>query len=128
MELIKILGICFATTLFCIVLKNKNDELCFLTAVCGGIMILICIIKSTSAYLIDVRNFLSGLSIDTTAFTVALKALSISYLCQFAADLCRDFNQTSIGSKVELAGKCLILILCAPLIVQITKIAAGYIG
>ncbi|MEE1277947.1 MAG: SpoIIIAC/SpoIIIAD family protein, partial [Acutalibacteraceae bacterium] len=58
----------------------------------------------------------------------ALKALGICYITQFAADVCRDFGQTALASKAELAGKCAIFLLSLPLVTSIVEIAVNMIG
>lgn len=39
-----------------------------------------------------------------------LKALGVAYVAMFSSQLCRDFGQNSIGDKIELGGKVVILI------------------
>ena len=49
------------------------------------------------------------------AFAVILKALGVAFVCETAADICRDMGQTAIASKIELAGKLEIVALAIPL-------------
>ena len=41
--------------------------------------------------------------------TTAFKVVGISYLAGFAADICRDSGESALASKVEFAGKVLII-------------------
>ena len=43
--------------------------------------------------------------------TIILKVIGISYVVEFAASVCKDSGESAIASKVEFAGKCIILVL-----------------
>lgn len=61
-------------------------------------------------------------------FSVAVKALGISYITGFAADTCRDFGQTALASKAEFAGRCAIFVLCVPPAVSVLEAALKFSG
>ena len=42
---------------------------------------------------------------------VILKIIGISYVVEFAVNVCKDSGESAIASKLELAGKCIILVL-----------------
>ena len=67
-------------------------------------------------------------NLDNSVFKAVLKALGLCYITNFASDTCRDFGQTSLASKVELAGKISIVILTLPLINSILSVALELIG
>lgn len=54
--------------------------------------------------------------------SVLMKAIGISLVTSSAVDICRDSGETAIASKVELLGKCEILVLSLPLIRDITEL------
>ena len=56
---------------------------------------------------------------------ILLKVFGISLTIETVSDICRDQGETSIASKVELAGKAEILILCIPLIQRVLEIIKG---
>ena len=54
--------------------------------------------------------------------TLLMKTVGISLLTATAADICRDSGESAIASKVELVGKCEILLLSLPLLKDITEL------
>ena len=42
-------------------------------------------------------------------FVILLKITGIAYLSEFASNICKDSGETAVASKVELAGKILII-------------------
>jgi stage III sporulation protein AD len=47
---------------------------------------------------------------------ILLKIIGISYLVEFGAQVCRDAGEGAIASKIELAGKVMILVMAVPII------------
>lgn len=56
-------------------------------------------------------------------FAVAVKALGIALVCQLAAEICRDCGETSVGSRIELAGKGAIIIISLPVLKNLVTFA-----
>ena len=51
--------------------------------------------------------------------TILFKAVGICLLTQLAGDVCRDSGESSIASKIELAGRAAILLTAMPLIQEV---------
>ena len=60
---------------------------------------------------------LTGLTGDYAA--ILFKAVGICLLTQLAGDVCRDSGESSIASKIELAGRAAILLTAMPLIQEV---------
>ena len=61
----------------------------------------------------DILMAYSGL--DREYLTILFKALGICWLTQFASDICRDCNETTIASAAEIFGKIQLVLLSLPL-------------
>lgn len=57
-------------------------------------------------------------------FNVLLKGLGVALLTQIGAEFCRDNNENTLASRLELAGKLEILVISMPLIKSIIEV--GY--
>ena len=55
-------------------------------------------------------------------FPIIIKVLSIAYITEFTAQLCKDSGETSIASKVELAGKIVIFCVAIPVFISILNL------
>ena len=65
--------------------------------------------------------------ISSELFTIIIKSVGISYMTVFTSDLCKDFGQNSLCSKVEMAGKISVIIIASPLIIKIIEITSELI-
>ena len=69
---------------------------------------------------------LSG--IDSELLVTVIKAMGVCYITGFASDICRDFGQTSLAGKIELAGKITVVLINVPTIKIIINTAVELIG
>lgn len=56
-----------------------------------------------------------------------LKIIGIAYIAEFGAQLTKDAGQVAIASKIELAGKILILVMAVPILTVIIETILGLI-
>jgi stage III sporulation protein AD len=52
-------------------------------------------------------------------FTSVLKITGIAYISEFGAEICRDAGEGAIASKIEMAGKVIIIALAIPVITSL---------
>lgn len=118
MEITKIVCIGVAGAVLTVMLKKYNPEISLVTALATGVVILI-IILSRAAPVIDVLKRIAGISgIDNGYIQTVLKVIAISYISEFGVQLCTDAGVSSVASKIELAGKVLVMAVSAPIFLQ----------
>ena len=108
----KALALLLLSAALVLTIGAQKAEMGFLLSLAIGAVIILQLIFWVLPYVDTLDSAFRRTGGATIYFTVALKALGISYLTGFAADTCRDFGQTALASKAELAGKCAIFILC----------------
>lgn len=64
--------------------------------------------------LFDTIESYSG--IPGTYIQILLKLVGISFLCEFAANVCKDAGQATMAKQVEMAGKLSILVVSLPIL------------
>jgi len=51
-----------------------------------------------------------------------LRVIGVAYLAEFGSQICRDAGEGAIASKVELAGKVLIMVLAVPVVTAVVEV------
>ncbi len=128
MDITAVLGICIVAAALITLLKNYKSEYALLVAFCAGAVVLLSLVFDISRLLVQLRSSIAEMGLNTSYFSVALKALGICVITGFVADLCRDAGQSSLASKAELAGRCAIFVLSVPLLLSILETAGKLIG
>ena len=55
-----------------------------------------------------------------------LKIIGIAYIAEFGAQITKDAGQGAIASKIELAGKILILVMAIPILTVVMKLFSDF--
>ncbi|WP_125152254.1 stage III sporulation protein AD [Clostridium rectalis] len=121
MEIIKVVSFAFAALFIVLIVKDRREDLAIQISMAAGILIFLFMISKIAT----VMNLLQQLSlkanIDFVYLTTVFKILGIAYLASFCSEICKDAGQSSIASKVEFAGKILILVLAIPILMAVLQ-------
>ena len=115
LDILKILGIGLLVVILSIVFKELQKEYSVMIMIAGGIIITLWGLARIYPVVDYIRELTDSSNISEY-FSVILKVLGISFLVQTGADICRDFGEASIASKIEFAGKAVILVIVLPVL------------
>ena len=65
--------------------------------------------------------------VDKNFLILILKITGIAYIVEFGKNVCQDAGQTAIGTKLEIAGKVIIVTLSLPLISALVNVLTGLV-
>ncbi|MEK4565576.1 stage III sporulation protein AD [Alkalihalobacillus sp. FSL R5-0424] len=116
MDIIQIVGIGLIATFLALVVREQKPIFAFLITLFAGVMIFLFVVDE----LIKIIHLLEGIAKDANVHIMylqtILKIIGIAYIAEFGAQIAQDAGQASMASKIELAGKILILVLAIPII------------
>ena len=121
MDILKILALCLIGAVLALILKQHRPEYAFIISVASAVMVLSVLISKLLPAMEEIKLLISRSGIDSQYFITAIKAMFIAYLTEFVANTCRDFGQSSLASKAELAGRASIFIISIPLLSTVLK-------
>jgi len=122
MELIKILGIGLIASIAILVVKQIKPEVAMVITIASSLIILLLLVEMLASVtqIFDILVLKTG--IDKDLFSSILKIIGIGYITEFSANICVDSGSSSIGDKILLAGKVVILVLSLPIITSLINI------
>lgn len=126
-----ILGICIIAvtgSILVLTLKQSVPQLALLLTLSVGVIILISVLSFLPIITDKITQLMSQTGVNSKYISVLIKALGICFICQFASDICKDAGQSALASKVELAGKIMILISALPLIEEVLNTATALLS
>lgn len=116
MTIVKIVGIGFLTLVLSLVLKEYKKEYAIYCALIGGMIIL----AASFGTIKEIVNFLNkiseGTSYNSEFIGLLLKITGIAILVEYATSICKDSGETAIASKIDFAGKIIIISMSIPII------------
>lgn len=116
MEIIQVVGLALIATVLILVIKEQKPMFAFLIAAATGVVIFMLLIGKIGAVIEVLKRLAEKSGMESIYLKTVLKIIGIAYIAEFGAQIVRDAGQESIASKIELAGKVLILVLAIPII------------
>ena len=128
MNTISIIGAVLVIAVLSVTLKRYAPEYAIMVNIIAGAIILSIIMAEFIPAASQIKELISSAKLSKDYAAILFKSLGICFLTQFASDACRDAEENSLATKVELTGKISILIISLPLFEKITKTAISLIG
>ena len=125
MKISVIIGIALIAMILCVLLKGYRPEYSVFLSLTAGILILLMTLDALVPVMETLTELIEISGQGRETFTILLKALGVCFITQLASDACKDAGEGAIASKVELAGKVVILLLAMPLFEQIIGVATS---
>ncbi len=122
MDILKIVGVGVVTTIAFLLVKQVKSDFAILIAMAGSVVMIIMILSSLSGVVQYFNEIVERTGINKTIYLTILKIIGVGYLTEFAANICSDAGTVSIGSKIILGGKIVILCLSLPIITSLIDI------
>lgn len=127
MEILQIAGIAVSGMIIVSLVRTFKPEFAIYIVIATVIVILILCVTQLTAVFQFLKSVYDDMSYGKEYFPIIIKVLVVAYLADFTAQLCNDAGETSIGSKVELAGKIIIFYLSLPILVSILELVNSMI-
>lgn len=122
LEIAQIAGLGIVSAVIIIILKAQRPEIAVQISIVTGIIIFLLLLSKLSAILDMLQVFSDKANINPVYFSTVLKIIGIAYIAEFGAEVCRDAGETSISSKIELAGKVIIVVLAVPIVTSLLEL------
>lgn len=116
MNITQIIAIAFIATFIVLLLKQYKPEYATFVSIIAGIIILVFVTNRITNIIELIETLIEDVGINKEFFKILLKITGIAYLIEFASNVCKDAGESAIASKVELAGKILIVAVSIPII------------
>lgn len=99
-----------------IIIKKDKPEFAVLIIILVSFIIAIRVMGVLGNAVDELRRWESILGGDAAYISLLLKIIGITYICDFAANLCKDSGYAALSSHIELFGKITIMVAGFPII------------
>jgi stage III sporulation protein AD len=125
MDIIQIIGIGIISVVIISVLKAGRPDTALMVAIAAGLLILTLTTFKLNSVITILDNLGRKASIGGEYTGILLKIIGIAYLVEFGGEICKDAGESSIASKIELAGKVFIIVIAAPIFTTLLQYIVG---
>jgi stage III sporulation protein AD len=121
LDIAKIVGIGLLAGILINLLRQHRPELALQLSLAAGAMLMLLVI-SRVIQVVDVLQTLGAKAkLDQQHMGAVLKIIGIAYVADFGSQVLQDAGEKAVASKVEMAGKVLIMLLAVPIILAIAE-------
>ena len=121
MDVLKIAAFAVSGVFLAMLLKQTKPEYSVFLSMAVCIVIFLYLLSGLSTVLGYLKQLQAQVHIDGTYLDTILKMLGITYITQFASDLCRDAGYSAISSQMELFARVSVLFLSFPVLLALVE-------
>ena len=99
-----------------IIIKKDKPEYATLIILLVGFLIALKVVGALDGMLAEIESWSRLLQENVIYVNLLLKLIGITYICEFAANLCKDAGYATLSSHVELFGKVTIMVAGLPVL------------
>ncbi len=108
-------------------LKSYKPEYGMLISLGTCICIFVYLITKLEIVLDYIDRIESTLNIDRSYIRLLLKMMGITYVAQFASEVCKDAGYQAVSSQIEMFGKISILFVSMPILLALLQTVGEYL-
>ena len=123
--MIQIVGLGLIATVLILIVREQKPMFAFLLAAFTGLFIFLYVIGKIEAVIGVLGQLADRSGIPSIYLKTILKIIGIAYIAEFGSQIVRDAGQEGVASKIEFAGKILILAMAVPIISVIVETVLG---
>ena len=127
MDILKIVGLGISATAFAVFIKRQRPELALILSLLTGTAILIFGFPYLKTVIHMFQDIAGQVGLKSGHIKLILKVIGIAYIAQFGSEICRDAGETSTASKIELAGKIIIMAISMPAVYSFIEVVSKMI-
>lgn len=116
MDIFNIIGFSIVSLILILTIKEQKKDIAILLALASGTILLVFTVTKLDNIVQMLNKLIESSGINKEFFYIIIKVIGISYIIEFAKNICIDSEQTALGNKLEIAGKVIIVTLSLPLI------------
>lgn len=116
MDIVKIAILGIAGVLLALPLKREKSEYSTFIAIVVGICIFVYLLTKVETVLQFVEELKSMIAVDGRYIGLVVKMVGITYVAEFAINICKDAGYAAIGSQIEIFAKLSILVVSVPVL------------
>ena len=120
--ILKIIAVGLITCVATLIVKPIRSDFSIIIAIVGGLIILFMIVNYLSTVFDSLKNIINFTGLNSDLYTLLLKIIGVGYLVEFTASICSDTGNSSLGDKILLGGKIIIMVMAMPIILSIPDI------
>lgn len=121
MDIARVLAVCVMATVLIVMLRSERPEIAIWLSIVTAVIVFASMLGHISFLVRALTDLASRTKAGNVYFVTVLKVIGVAYLAGFGAEVCRDAGEGAIATRLEFAGKVIILVMALPVLVAVLE-------
>ncbi len=121
MEFFKIICGMIVGVLLAIKLKHINSPIWIYLSISLSLFLLFYIVKRLGMVFTFLDEMMDDIGLEEGYFQILIKIIGISYLCEFASNICKESGFLAVAGQIEIGGKLTMMLMSLPILMAIVQ-------
>lgn len=122
MEIFQVVAIGIVSSILAVTVKKYSPQISIVITIAAGVLIFIMAVPQLKIVLDMLHSISQNVDLNEIYISIVLKIIAIAYIAEFGVQICKDTGENTIASKIEFAGKVLIIVVSSPIIVALLEL------
>lgn len=122
MEVLKISAFAIISVVVIVLIKQEKKEIGVTISILVAVLIATYAILKLSDVTQLIYSLVTNAGINIKYFEIILKVIGIAYIVELTKDICMDAGEKALASKVEMAGKMMMVAMTLPIITSVVEV------
>ena len=127
MDILRIAVLGIAGVMIALLLRKEKGEYSTFISMAVCICVFIYIITKVETVLLFVERLESLVLVDGTYIALVVKMVGITYVAEFAVNVCKDAGYGAIAGQIEMFAKMSILVVCIPVLTAFLETIGSFL-
>jgi len=125
MGIIQVVAVGILSAVLAITVKRQSPEFALMITIAASVLIFFMIMPLLAEAIGIFTRLGEMLDGGMRYVGLALRVVGVAYMAELGASVCLDAGESAIATKIDLAGRVIILVLATPVIVEIVSVIMG---
>lgn len=116
MDIVKTAAVGIGAVLLALIFKTQRPEYATLIHLACCVAIFFCIMLKMKEVLSYITRLSSYIHVDDTYISSIMKMVGITYISEFASNICKDAGYSSVAGQIQVFAKLSVLVLSMPVL------------
>ena len=121
MNATQIVAFALVSVFIIVLLKQYKSEYALIASIVASGVIIYFSLSKIEIVINLIRDLIEQTGINKEFFEILVKITGIAYLIDFGSNVCKDVGESAIASKVEFAGKVIIVTMSLPILTTLLE-------
>lgn len=127
MNVTQIVAFALVSVFIIVLLKQYKSEYALIASIISSGIIIYFSLSKLETVIDLIQQLINQTGINKEFFEILVKITGIAYLIDFGSNICKDVGESAIASKVEFAGKMIIVTMSLPILTTLLETVAEVI-